>query len=99
MSRTYINSGPNGALIKEIVDMHPNAPFIHRQGEVDAWDNSDFRAAVQATGKKQVILAGITTDVSIHCPSFRLSRPHHFIGLHRVLGLVLARRWVQCLGQ
>jgi hypothetical protein len=44
--------------------MHPNAPFIKRQGEVNAWDNADFRAAVKATGKKQVILAGIVTDVS-----------------------------------
>jgi nicotinamidase-related amidase len=43
--------------------MYPNAPFIQRRGEVDAWDNADFRAAVQATGKKQVVLAGITTDV------------------------------------
>jgi len=47
--------------------MHPNAPFIHRQGEVDAWDNPDFRAAVEATGKKQIILAGIVTEV---CTSF-----------------------------
>ena len=44
--------------------MHPDAPFIKRTGEVNAWDNSDFRAAVKATGKKQVILAGIVTDVS-----------------------------------
>ena len=47
--------------------MHPTAPFIHRQGEVDAWDNAEFRAAVEATGKKQVILAGIVTEV---CTSF-----------------------------
>ena len=47
--------------------MHPNATFVRRNGEVDAWDNADFRAAVQATGKQQVILAGITTDV---CTSF-----------------------------
>ena len=43
--------------------MHPNAAYIKRHGEVNAWDNADFRAAVQATGKKQVIIAGITTDV------------------------------------
>ena len=30
--------------------MHPNAPFIKRPGEVDAWDNAEFRAAVKATG-------------------------------------------------
>jgi hypothetical protein len=45
--------------------MHPNAPLIKRNGEVNAWDNPDFRAAVEATGKKQIILAGIATDVSI----------------------------------
>jgi len=59
--------GPNGALPKEVIAMHPNAPFIHRQGEVNAWDNPDFRAAVQATGKKQIILAGIVTEV---CTAF-----------------------------
>lgn len=64
---TSADTGPNGALPKEIIDMHPTAPFIHRQGEVDAWDNPDFRAAVQATGKSQIILAGIVTEV---CTSF-----------------------------
>ena len=48
--------------------MFPNAPYIKRQGEVDAWDNADFRAAIEATGKKQVILAGITTDVRVFHP-------------------------------
>lgn len=32
-----------------------------------AWDNADFRAAVKATGKKQIIVAGIVTDV---CTAF-----------------------------
>lgn len=43
--------------------MYPNAPLIQRHGEVDAWDNAEFRAAVKATGKKQIVLAGIVTDV------------------------------------
>lgn len=43
--------------------MHPNATFVRRQGEVNAWDNADFRAAVEATGKKQLIIAGIVTEV------------------------------------
>lgn len=58
-----IQLGPNGPLPKEITGMYPNATFIKRQGEVDAWDNKDFQAAVKATGKTQVILAGIVTDV------------------------------------
>ncbi|KFX91309.1 hypothetical protein V490_05977 [Pseudogymnoascus sp. VKM F-3557] len=64
---TSADTGPNGQLPKEIVALHPNATFIHRQGEVDAWDNADFRAAVKATGKKHIILAGIVTEV---CTSF-----------------------------
>ena len=46
--------------------MHPNADFVRRHGEVNAWDNEEFRKAVQATGRKQVIIAGITTDVSTY---------------------------------
>ena len=60
---TSAETGPNGPLPKEISTMYPDAPLIRRNGEVDAWDNPDFRAAVLAQNKSQVILAGITTDV------------------------------------
>jgi hypothetical protein len=55
--------GPNGPLPKEIIEMYPKAPLIKRNGEVNAWDNPDFRAAVEATGRKQIILGGIVTEV------------------------------------
>ncbi|EAU29536.1 protein ycaC [Aspergillus terreus NIH2624] len=61
------DEGPNGLLLKEITDMYPNATFVRRQGEVNAWDNKDFRAAVKATGKKQLIVGGIVTEV---CTAF-----------------------------
>lgn len=60
---TSSDAGPNGLMLKEIMDVHPNATLIRRQGEVNAWDNADFRAAVKATGKKQLIIAGIVTEV------------------------------------
>ncbi|KAI4232942.1 MAG: hypothetical protein L6R40_007264 [Gallowayella cf. fulva] len=60
---TSAETGPNGLLPKEISSMYPSAPLIRRNGEVDAWDNSDFRSAVRAQNKSQIILAGITTDV------------------------------------
>ncbi|KAK3061745.1 hypothetical protein LTS18_005536 [Coniosporium uncinatum] len=60
---TSAEQGPNGPLPKEILQMYPDAPLIKRQGEVDAWDNPEFRAAIRATGKRQVIVAGVTTDV------------------------------------
>jgi len=64
---TSAETGPNGPLPAEIISLHPDAPFIKRNGEVNAWDNPDFQAAVKATGKSQVILGGITTDV---CTAF-----------------------------
>lgn len=60
---TSSETGPNGFMPKEIMEMHPTAPYIKRNGEVNAWDNAEFRAAVEATGKKQVVLAGIVTEV------------------------------------
>lgn len=62
------DTGPNGPIPKEITDMHPNAPFIRRQGEVNAWDNPEFRAAVRAANKTQIIIGGIVTDVGEPSP-------------------------------
>lgn len=60
---TSAQTGPNGPLPKALLEMYPDAPLVERQGEVDAWDNAAFRQAVRETGRKQVIVAGITTDV------------------------------------
>lgn len=60
---TSAQQGPNGPLPKEILEAYPNATLVKRNGEVDTWDNEEFRNAVKATGRKQIIVAGITTDV------------------------------------
>ncbi|KOS20946.1 Uncharacterized protein ESCO_004572 [Escovopsis weberi] len=60
---TSAQTGPNGPLPREILEMYPNSTLIQRPGEVDAWDNPDFRKAVKATGRSQIILASIMTDV------------------------------------
>lgn len=57
--------------------MYPNTTIVRRQGEIDAWDSADFRAAVKATGKKQVIVGGITTDVSHFA-----REPHEYVILN-----------------
>lgn len=59
--------GPNGPLPAEIIAQHPKAPLIRRNGEVNAWDNASFRAAVAATNRTQIIMGGIVTDV---CTAF-----------------------------
>ena len=56
-------TGPNGKMMAEILDLHPNATIISRKGEVNAWDSPEFRDAVQGFNKSQILLAGIVTDV------------------------------------
>ncbi|MEM1227799.1 MAG: isochorismate family cysteine hydrolase YcaC [Planctomycetota bacterium] len=62
---TSFDEGPNGPIVPEIVERHPDAPFIHRPGQINAWDNEDFVRAVEATGRKQLIIAGVVTDVCV----------------------------------
>ena len=62
---TSFETGPNGPIVPELKEMFPDAPYIARPGQINAWDNDDFVAAVKATGKKQLIIAGVVTDVCV----------------------------------
>ena len=66
---TSFESGPNGPLMPELKAMFPDAPFIPRPGQINAWDNEDFVKAVKATGRKQLLIAGIVTDVCVAFPT------------------------------
>jgi nicotinamidase-related amidase len=62
---TSFENGPNGVILPEIKALFPDAPFIPRPGQINAWDNEDFVKAVKATGRKKLILAGVVTDVCV----------------------------------
>ncbi len=66
---TSFDEGPNGPLVPELIERFPDAPFIHRPGQINAWDNEDFVKAVQDTGRKQLIIAGVVTDVCVAFPA------------------------------
>jgi len=66
---TSFEAGPNGPLMPELKEMFPAAPFIARPGNINAWDNEDFVKAVKATGKKQLIIAGVVTEVCVAFPA------------------------------
>ncbi|WP_210610055.1 isochorismate family cysteine hydrolase YcaC [Priestia flexa] len=66
---TSFEHGPNGPLMQELIDMFPDAPIISRPGQINAWDNEDFVKAVADTGKKQLIIAGVVTDVCVTFPA------------------------------
>ena len=66
---TSFESGPNGPLVPELKAQFPDAPYIARPGQINAWDNADFVQAVKATGKRQLILAGVVTEVCVAFPA------------------------------
>lgn len=66
---TSFEDGPNGPLVPELKETFPDAPYIARPGEINAWDNDDFVNAVKDTGKKQLIIAGIVTEVCVAFPA------------------------------
>lgn len=60
--------GPNGPLMPELLDLFPNAPVVYRPGPINAWDDPVFVSAVAATGRRKLIMAGVTTDVCLYFP-------------------------------
>ncbi|WP_292038771.1 MULTISPECIES: isochorismate family cysteine hydrolase YcaC [unclassified Brevundimonas] len=65
---TSFEDGPNGPLVPELKEIFPDAPYIARPGQINAWDNEDFVNAIKATGKKQLIIAGVVTEVCVTFP-------------------------------
>lgn len=62
-----------GPLLPEINDRHAAAPHVRRT-TFSAWDTPAFADAVHATGRRQIILAGIATDVCVCLTALDLMR-------------------------
>lgn len=59
-----------GLLLPELQSAVPKAyaARIKRAGIVNAWDDPDFAAACRATGRRNFVIAGATTDVCLVPP-------------------------------
>jgi nicotinamidase-related amidase len=60
-----------GPLLSELQEILPAAfeARVKRAGIVNAWNDPNFSAAVAATGKKNLIMAGVTTSVCLVYPA------------------------------
>ncbi|SPK75818.1 putative hydrolase (plasmid) [Cupriavidus taiwanensis] len=60
-----------GPILPEIARILPeaHAARVKRPGVVNAWAYPDFRDAVVATGRRNLIMAGVTTDVCLIFPA------------------------------
>ena len=60
-----------GLLLEDLQTLAPAAykNRVKRPGIVDCWEFEPFKQAVEATGKKKLIMAGLTNDVCIVFPA------------------------------
>jgi nicotinamidase-related amidase len=59
-----VNTGTSDLIMAEL----PGVGEIDRTG-VNAWEDPEFRAAVEATGRRKVVIAGLWTEVCLTFPT------------------------------
>ncbi len=64
-----VPDGPNGPLIPEIHEYNPEAVYIPRTGQINAWDNPAWVEAIEKTGRKTLLIAGTLTSVCMAFPA------------------------------
>lgn len=64
-----VPDGPNGPLIPEIHQANPEAVYIPRTGQINAWDNPAWVEAIEKTGRKTLLIAGTLTSVCMAFPA------------------------------
>jgi nicotinamidase-related amidase len=65
-----------GPLLPELEHILPEAfaARVRRAGIVNAWNDTNFKKAVEATGRRNLIMAGVTTDVCLVYPAISACR-------------------------
>jgi nicotinamidase-related amidase len=67
LSTVYVKHGMSGTN-PELREALPGVPEIDRT-TMNSWEDPDFRAAVDRTGRKKLILAGLWTEVCVAFPA------------------------------
>lgn len=64
-----VPDGPNGPLIPEIHQHNPDAVYVPRTGQINAWDNPAWVEAIEKTKRKTLLIAGTLTSVCMAFPT------------------------------
>ena len=67
LSTVYVKHGMSGTN-PELREALPGVPEIDRT-TMNSWEDPDFRAAVEATGRRKLVLAGLWTEVCVAFPA------------------------------
>src|SRR5690349_6570756 len=67
LSTVYVKHGMSGTN-KELREVLPGVPEIDRT-TMNSWEDPDFRSAVERTGRRKLVLAGLWTEVCVAFPA------------------------------
>ncbi|MBC9248034.1 hydrolase [Paracoccus sp. 11-3] len=68
VSTVAVGMGVNEGTAAEIMAELPGVTEIDRTG-VNSWEDEEFRKAVEATGRKNIVMAGLWTEVCVTFPT------------------------------
>jgi nicotinamidase-related amidase len=66
---TSLDWGPNGPILPERKSLFPDVHTIRRHGLINAWRWPEFRQAVDAAGRKKLVIVGISDSTCLQFPS------------------------------
>src|SRR5258705_7836590 len=61
----------SGYIWPQLLDVFPGQPVVERSS-MNAWDDAGFRKAIEATGRKNIILTGLWTEVCVTWPTLSM---------------------------
>lgn len=61
----------SGYMLEDILEIFPNRIPIERSG-MNSWDFEEFRDAIKSTGKKNIIVGGLWTEVCVCWPTLAM---------------------------
>jgi nicotinamidase-related amidase len=67
LSTVYVKHGMSGTN-PELLEALPGVPEIDRTS-MNSWEDPDFREAVERTGRKKLVIAGLWTEVCVAFPT------------------------------
>lgn len=61
----------SGYVWPQLLDVFPGQPVVERSS-MNSWDDAGFRAAIEATGRKNIIMTGLWTEVCVTWPTIEM---------------------------
>jgi nicotinamidase-related amidase len=61
----------SGYIWPQLLDVFPGQPIVERTS-MNSWDDAGFRAAIEATGRKNILMTGLWTEVCVTWPTIEM---------------------------